>query len=421
MASSLSGALKEEQNRILEKISFVYGGDDGGTIDIVSKYPWIADETISNGSSSNSSDGIEFTKRNNVPFCYAIERVSAVNASIANIANMINALGGQLDKGVDTIRETATTVAGASVGQKIGDAAGTVLNTAKDILSGLKNKFKFEKLLEKNNLKSQMFEPYKYLYITKPTDKKFVFPLATNDSSFSTIKNKWGNMKKLPGFLGDVIGMGIETLKTLSSSINLLDNMNSFVGGEGDSDKGNIDESPKTYSYPTDGDSINVSFTLYNTTRLNAWKNNYRFLLLFTLRNLPMRLDAFTFSPPVLYDIIQPGIKRLPVCCAESIKIVPKGMVRTLTCENFIKGTGTIMVNVPEAWEVNIVFKSLIGTSANMFLSEITGTLNITAVKSEEAPPATPDTENNEVPNNEPIPIESIISTTPPPPPPILG
>lgn len=424
-SNGLSDALKAEQKRVLG-ISFTSGGD-GGTIDIVSKYPWIADETVSSGSSDTSSDGTSFQKRNNVPFCYAIERVSAVNASIANIANMVNTLGDQLSKGADTAKSTSTTLFGEKVGNAVGEVGSTVVNGVKDIFDQLKSKFKFDELLKGNNMNSQMFGPYQYLYITKATGKKFVFPLATNDSSFSTVKNKWGAMKKLPGFLGDLVGTGIEKLKTFSASLNILNNLDSFVSGKGDSDMGNVDETPKTYTYPTDGDALNVAFTLYNTTRLNAWKDNYRFLLLFVLRNLPMRIDAFTFTPPVLYDIIQPGVKRLPVCCAENIKIVPKGMVRTLTCENFIKGSGTITVNVPEAWEVNITFKSLIGTSANMILSELTGSLNVSTSKTEaapatppadsaaETPPATSETQ--EVQQNEPLPIPN----TPPQSPPQLG
>lgn len=414
-SNGLSDALKAEQKRVLG-ISFTSGGD-GGTIDIVSKYPWIADETVSSGTSDTSSDGTSFQKRNNVPFCYAIERVSAVNASIANIANMVNTLGDQLSKGVDTAKSTSTTLLGEGVGNAVGEIGSTVVNGVKDIFDQLKSKFKFDELLKGNNMNSQMFGPYQYLYITKATGKKFVFPLATNDSSFSTVKNKWGAMKKLPGFLGDLVGSGIEKLKTFSASLNILNNLDSFVSGKGDSDMGNVDETPKTYTYPTDGDALNVAFTLYNTTRLNAWKDNYRFLLLFVLRNLPMRIDAFTFTPPVLYDIIQPGVKRLPVCCAENIKIVPKGMVRTLTCENFIKGSGTITVNVPEAWEVNITFKSLIGTSANMILSELTGSLNVSVSKTEaapatppadsaaETPPAT--SENQEVQQNDTSPQPS--------------
>lgn len=424
-SNGLSDALKAEQKRVLG-ISFTSGGD-GGTIDIVSKYPWIADESISSGSSDSSSNNAAFQKRNNVPYCYAIERVSAVNASIANIANMVNTLGDQLSKGVDTASSVSTTLLGEGAGKTVGEVGSTVVNGVKDIFNQLKSKFKFDELLKANNLNSQMFGPYQYLYITKASGKKFVFPLATNDSSFSTVKNKWGAMKKLPGFLGDLVGTGIEKLKTFSASLNILNNLDSFVSGKGDSDMGNVDETPKTYTYPTDGDSLNVAFTLYNTTRLNAWKDNYRFLLLFVLRNLPMRIDAFTFTPPVLYDIIQPGVKRLPVCCAENIKIVPKGMVRTLTCENFIKGSGTITVNVPEAWEVNITFKSLIGTSANMILSELTGSLNVSTSKTDAAPATPPaeakteaapaTSETQEVPQTEPLPIPN----TPPPAPPQLG
>lgn len=144
-------------------------------------------------------------------------------------------------------------------------------------------------------------------------------------------------------------------------------------------------EVAKTFQYNTEGDNINTQFTLYNTTRLNAWKDNYRFLYLFTLRNLPFRIDATTFIPPLLYDVVVPGIKRLPVCYVSSLDITPKGMMRTLTCENFLGGEGNITVNVPEAWEVNINFQCLIGKSANMMLDGIIGGLDITTSTSEES------------------------------------
>lgn len=386
MASAIE-ALKGEQRRVLG-IPFSgnnVGGSGAEVVDIISKYPWIADESIA-GSEETSTDGKTFNKKNNIPFCYVIERISAVNASIANIANMLNALGQQINKTIDNAQSAAEAL-GMSVEE--GSTTHTVIQgvrkgvgTIGNILEEVKSKFKFDSLLRANNLESGIFSPYRYLYITKPSLKKFVFPLATGDSSFSVVKNNWGAAPKLPGFLEQTLGKGVEMLKTGAGLNNFIDNITSGLNGNA-ADIGNVDETPKSYKYPLDGDSVNVQFTLYNTTKLNAWKNNYRFLLLFVLRNLPMRIDAFGYSPPVLYDIIIPGSKRMPVCSAETIRIVPKGMVRTLTCDNFIKGSGTLLVNVPEAWEVNITFKSLIGPSANMVLSEMIGNLNITVTTEE--------------------------------------
>lgn len=411
MASAIE-ALKGEQRRVLG-IPFSgnnVGGSGAEVVDIISKYPWIADESIA-GSEETSTDGKTFNKKNNIPFCYVIERISAVNASIANIANMLNALGSQIDKTIDNVERAAnafgidTTSEGAARTAVEGVRKG--IGTIGNILEQVKSKFKFDRLLRENNLESQVFSPYRYLYITKPSLKKFVFPLATNDSSFSIVKNNWGASPKLPGFLEQTLGKGVEMLKTGAGLNNFIDNITSGIGGNA-ADIGNVDETPKSYKYPLDGDSVNVQFTLYNTTKLNAWKSNYRFLLLFVLRNLPMRIDAFGYSPPVLYDIIIPGSKRMPVCSADTIRIVPKGMVRTLTCDNFIKGSGTLLVNVPEAWEVNITFKSLIGPSANMALSEMIGNLDIT-VTVEEAPTGDASQQPGDTP-----PASAPAATTPP-------
>lgn len=104
--SSISKILTDERNRIL-KLPLTYGAspnsDGNETIDIVSDYPWTADESTGNqnivfkenladssGKSKDSSIGSEFNKKNNIPFCYVVERVSTVNAGIANMLNMIS-------------------------------------------------------------------------------------------------------------------------------------------------------------------------------------------------------------------------------------------------------------------------------------------------------------------------------------------
>lgn len=157
---------------------------------------------------------------------------------------------------------------------------------------------------------------------------------------------------------------------------NLID-ANENANADGSAALGNILELPKNYQYPKDGDSVETAFTLYNTTKRDAWKQNYNFLALFYLRNLPVRVDQTSFLPPLLYDISIPGSKRLPVCSVSNIKIIPKGTIRLLSCQNPFRGLGKefeqtseiISVNVPEAWEIAITFKSLIPTSANLMLA----------------------------------------------------
>ncbi|MBQ7820512.1 MAG: hypothetical protein IJ341_12560 [Bacteroidales bacterium] len=271
--------------------------------------------------------------------------------------------------------------------QNGGNTAQTKIDGTLDTL--LKNLLTNEanELIKKNNLnRSSVLAPYKYLYITKETGKEYVFPLASQSASFSSLSNSWSNSDLLPAPLQKAADGLFSLMEAGSKVSNFASNITDFLKGGGDT--GNNREMAKSYVYPQNGDSINVSFTLYNTTKLNAWKENYKFLFLFYMRNLPMRTDFASYVPPLLYDVIIPGVKQLPVCGVETLNIIPKGMTRVLTCENFIAGddknASSLAVNVPEAWEVNIRFKSLIGSSMNLMIEGVYGGHKITTETSDE-------------------------------------
>jgi hypothetical protein len=390
-----SEGLKNLQLSLIEKSYKLNGGNaKDEVIDITSSYAWIADKAVTGGS-VKLSDGVsgDISKKNDLPFCYVIERRSAVNAGIANIINAFSIAEQNLTKIGETADNIINTIKGGgnSGNNSNGNGSGEgseggggglgqlAASTSSKIKEALKSIFSegFNTLLEGNNLSSDLLAPYKYLYITQETGKKYVFPLANNSATFSPVKNVWGNGNKLPDFLQKPLDAVNAALNVMSIGANLANNLTNTINGKGD-DTGNIKELAKSYSYPQNGDQVTVNFTLYNTTRLNAWKENYKFLFLFTLRNMPMRIDNASFVPPLLYDVIIPSLKRLPVCSVEGINIVPKGMIRTLSCENFLASDGSKMiVNVPEAWEVTINFRCLIGTSMNLILAGAYGGLNV--------------------------------------------
>lgn len=389
-----SEGLKNLQLSLIQKSYKLNGGDaKNEVIDITSSYAWIADKAVTGGS-VKLSDGVsgDITKKNDLPFCYVIERRSAVNAGIANIINAfsiaeqnITKIGETADNIINTITDAgkdennsngSNSGEGSNKRASLGQLAASTSSKIKEALKSIFSEG-FNNLLEGNNLSSDLLAPYKYLYITQETGKKYVFPLANNSATFSPVKNVWGNGNKLPDFLQTSLNAVNAALNVMSIGANLANNLTNTINGKGD-DTGNIKELAKSYSYPQNGDQVTVNFTLYNTTKLNAWKENYKFLFLFTLRNMPMRIDNASFVPPLLYDVIIPSLKRLPVCSVEGINIVPKGMIRTLSCENFLASDGSKMiVNVPEAWEVTINFRCLIGTSMNLILAGAYGGLNV--------------------------------------------
>ena len=474
----IANAIKDKRKEILQ-LSFKYNGSGSAdeVIDILSDYAWSADDVVaasgssysvstniaaeakdasaSGGDAASRSTTSSFTKKNDIPFCYVIERESAVNASFANILNLVQTFSELLSKGTSTISNAAdmlsklfgsgsssdnsptpegqnnqneqnnqgdqNTQSGQNTqnqqtqNQQTGDnkkdgegnakesekdnkssgsTATQMVNTLKDKIDGfIKNIGDLGNLLSNNNLNSDLFLPYRYLYITKATNKKFVFPMTNDHSSFGSHTATWGDVA---GPDNNKNGLGLTSvvnqltttvsgfLADTSGLLSLVDNISSNIKGEA-SVTDVVSEVAKTFKYDTTGETVTINFTLYNTTRLNAWKDNYKFLYLFSLRNLPFRIDATTFVPPLLYDVIIPGIKRLPVCAVSNLTIVPKGMIRTLICNNFLGGSGQISVNVPESWEVSIGFQCLIGKSANMMLDGIVGNLNIQTSASTES------------------------------------
>lgn len=136
-------------------------------------------------------------------------------------------------------------------------------------------------------------------------------------------------------------------------------------------------EKAKAFSFPTTGKTISIKFPLFNTTKVDAWKDNYKFIVLFALRNMLFRRDNVTYYPPLIYDVTTAGWGRMPLSFVKQFSVKSCGMIRTLQFDNSLLNIGTAVrnqnttVNVPEAWIVDIQFQSLVADSANQFLSSI--------------------------------------------------
>ena len=239
-------------------------------------------------------------------------------------------------------------------------------------------------LLKKNNLNSDILSPYKYLYITKETGKRYVFPLFNNSATFNSITNAWGEDSPNSSSDNDKVKKIKDFADSVISGVNFLNNLNNFISGKGDNTMTSL-ETAKCYNLNNSGETITTTFNLYNTTKVDAWKENFKFLFLFIARNLPLRIDIASYVPPYLYDIIVPGIKRLPVSYVSNINITPVGMIRTITCDDFL-GTGDkITVIVPEAWTISISFTSLLAQTFNLLLAGSHGGMKVsTDIKTDE-------------------------------------
>lgn len=355
-------------------------------VDILNDYPWTRDVVVNSASSVDLKNEVKVNLKTNVPFCYVIERKSAANAGIANICNLINygtEVAGTVLNLLKKKPDEKTKEEDAESNSKLS----TFISKIKEFYA--KNiEDRYGKLLNGNNLNEDILKPYKYLYITEKTNKSYVFPLANSSSSFTSIANAWGNGAKIPGPIQKLVDGVYAGVDIVQKGETLIENTTNFLNGSG-SDVNYIREMAKSYNYPQDGDKVVVNFTLYNTTQVDAWKKNYKFLFLFVLRNLPYRTGVATFVPPLLYDVFVPSVKHLPVCSVAGVNVVPKGMTRILKMPNFMESGKELSINVPEAWEVTITFQSLIGHSANLMLSGICSALNVSTSTSAANPEST--------------------------------
>lgn len=140
-------------------------------------------------------------------------------------------------------------------------------------------------------------------------------------------------------------------------------------------------EKAKAFSFPAGGKTARVRFPLFNTIEKGAWEDNYRFIMLFGLRNMLFRKNNVQYYPPLFYDVSIPGFGRMPLSYVKSFTVKPVGMTRVKNInlaglglnlnynENHIDNQTSVIV--PEAWVVDIEFESLIADSANQFLSSM--------------------------------------------------
>lgn len=232
--------------------------------------------------------------------------------------------------------------------------------------------------------------PYSYLYFTSPTNKKFVFPMMNEYSSNADIQNQFGDTVNTTSFTGGSgkIMEGILEFPQFAASVvtDIISITDALVNRNPETVNQHFTEKAKFFNQPA-GQTIQVSFPLYNTTKKDAWKKNYKFLFNFILRNMMFKIDSMTFRQPLLYDVYTPGFSRQPLCYVSNIKVNPHGIVRPLTSDGLIdkqllsalgcESTKKMTVNVPEAWVVNITFTSLLSQSANLMLSSLTNQISI--------------------------------------------
>mgnify|MGYP003298549632 CR=1 FL=1 len=85
-------------------------------------------------------------------------------------------------------------------------------------------------------------------------------------------------------------------------------------------------EKAKFFQYPQQTETYTITFPLINTVKTKAtgtpvWIKNYKFILLFAMRNMIFRKDNTSFYPPLFYDLTITGVIRQPFTYVESLNV----------------------------------------------------------------------------------------------------
>lgn len=379
------------------KLGFITTGgqSDASTgaeiVDVVTEYYWTQNKPRETNTNMITS----------VPFLYAVEYKQKYGVTATNLFNNIYALGnaaksiGQnsgisklygtvstgLKQGFDKLKDTIGSALESSGGGKgshlhhnIGGAFSKIGGYLSDMATGT-SKLTDAAWVGNTFLNTEMLYPYFYLYSLEATNKKFCFPFFTEGASSWQVANSFGDQGS-QGLLSKTISSTLDTLVggMIKFAADVQD-IGSFMSGgtqAGGFTMYNI-EKAKAFSFPSGGKTVSVKFPLFNTVKMGEWEKNYRFIVLFAIRNMLFRKNNVEYYPPLFYDVSIPGFGRMPLSYVKTFSVKPVGMTRVKSIElnlGFGGYTKTTVV-VPEAWVVQIDFESLIADSANQYLSSM--------------------------------------------------
>lgn len=366
-------------------------------VDIVTEYYWIQNKPNMTGIKDLLAP---------VPFCYAIEYKQKHGVTATNITNNIIAIGnvgkniienaigeGNYDKlsdGLSTAFDKVKTTISKAL-SSMGEENKTVQDFANGVsgfvgkLKGISGNKDAHAWNGNGHLNTELLSPYFYLYSLEATGKKFCFPFLTDGAASWTVANSFSAdgstsilTKALTETMDKLLNEGL--IKFAADAQDLSNLLSTDSTTQSGFTMYNI-EKAKAFAFPSGGKTVRVRFPLFNTIKVDAWKDNYKFIMLFGLRNMLFRKNNVQYYPPLFYDVSIPGFGRMPLSYVKSFTVKPVGMTRmkniklsvlglNLKYGNFHDDLDTSVI-VPEAWVIDIEFESLIADSANQMLSSM--------------------------------------------------
>jgi len=323
---------------------------EGKIIDVINDFSWTASPKLQSS-----------TK---VPVMYLQEREQVQNSLVSSAIYYLNAAS-QFDIGV----KDGDTAAGlnekvVSLLTKADELIGIGINSdrqanfASNFIAKTRDYIATLNLGNDTALLQDRLKSYIGIYLTKPTGFNYVFPFY-NQTPLG-INSSWSSESQLlTNPIGGAVNAAQGAMERTAYMLNIMQ-------------PGTFIEKPKFYQYETTGDTVTVSFPLFNTIKRSdkiPYQQNYELLWILAFQNKPYRTSFSRISPPKLYTLTVPGQKYMPYCYISDMKIDFGGTRRNLpvsipapdTDANF----NTVQISIPDVYMVSITFTSLLADVAN--------------------------------------------------------
>lgn len=258
------------------------------------------------------------TSREEVPLVKLIERRLLTNALIAQLKYSIGTTANTLEEIATQLQARAAAAGGndtiksllALVAQDASNLATVGEGIAQRVLPGDENA---------TLQTSSYLQPYRNLYITKPTGWRYYLPYFEN--TWEGLQNQFGSTGA-SNLIGNItqgaadLATGVtEIAATIQRPFDIT-----YV------------ERSKFYNYADDGEDITVTFPLINTgsATYDDVINNWQLIYLLLFQNRPGKTSINTVEQPVLYEVEIPGIKFFPFAYMSNISVDFQGARRRM-------------------------------------------------------------------------------------------
>ena len=301
---------------------------------------------------------------NRIPCCFITEREQLLSSLISGGMYYLNAAGKTAEALAGSDWVTSLLGAANEDGKEEGGKSNPLLNKIKLVtraIKGLAGSPGDRLLLDHHNLKS-----LEGIYFTKETDFHYRFPIyGSPDTKLSE-----GFGTDSSGQLGDALG------SKANEVINTADSMAMAINF---AQPGVYIEKPNYFQGVSQGRTETIEFPLSNTVRrgtVSPIQQNYELLWLLAFQNKPYKTSFTRTPPPKIYTVSVPGQFSMPYAFISGMSVEFVGTLRkTVVTIPSGNGEGTIgskevTTTVPEAYQVTLEFKSLLGEYGNTMISD---------------------------------------------------